>query len=195
MHIALEKVRAANGTVVARAAPSRRWWCQSSGLAKVSVWSCSAIFVVGGVSVVSLCLGEQGECSGRSAGVGALLAKTALQALFGNFLRARGQPVPQPAVLRAKQKPDLASSKILAFIAHGVRPPRGPRMIRADGEGSKRARQERLRSRRRGRAVSRVHPDAGFQNTRALGAACASAPGGAEHARRRERCVSKHGKS
>ena len=43
MQIALLNVRAANGTVVANAAPSLKWWCQSSGLAKVSVWSCSAI--------------------------------------------------------------------------------------------------------------------------------------------------------
>ena len=43
MQIALEKVRAAKGTVVANAAPSLKWWCQSSGLASVRVWSCSAI--------------------------------------------------------------------------------------------------------------------------------------------------------
>ena len=43
MQIALLNVRAANGTVVANAAPSLRWWCQSSGLASVRVWSCSAM--------------------------------------------------------------------------------------------------------------------------------------------------------
>ena len=43
MQMALEKVLAANGTVVANEAPSLRWWCQSSGLASVRVWSCSAI--------------------------------------------------------------------------------------------------------------------------------------------------------
>ena len=65
MQIALEKVLAAKGTVVANDAPSLRWWCQSSGRASVSVWSCSAIL-----------LGERsqrwrrGGCSDRSGGEG-----------------------------------------------------------------------------------------------------------------------------
>ena len=43
MQMALENVLAAKGTVVANAAPSLKWWCQSSGRANVRVWSCSAI--------------------------------------------------------------------------------------------------------------------------------------------------------
>ena len=52
MQMALEKVRAAKGTVVAKAAPSLRWWCQSSGLARVSVWSCSAMLRLVWVAVL-----------------------------------------------------------------------------------------------------------------------------------------------
>ena len=86
MQIALEKVLAANGTVVANAAPSLKWWCQSSGLASVKVWSCSAIL--------------QGERSQRWRGGAAVIA--ALARGHGEYFSAcqraaRLQPVPQPA--------------------------------------------------------------------------------------------------
>ena len=87
MQIALEKVRAANGTVVAKAAPSLKWWCQSSGLAKVSVWSCSAIL--------------QGERSQRWRGGAAVIAALARGAAVIRSAAEEPQrafPVPQPAV-------------------------------------------------------------------------------------------------
>ncbi len=64
MQIALLNVRAANGTVVANAAPSLKWWCQSSGLASVRVWSCSAILQESDRS------GGAGSSSDRSVGEG-----------------------------------------------------------------------------------------------------------------------------
>ena len=99
MQIALLNVRAANGTVVANAAPSLKWWCQSSGLAKVSVWSCSAMISCcasrgDGVGVRGdALLGEWEPRAGRerSAGEGALRTLLGVSTVCAN---ARGMQRP-----------------------------------------------------------------------------------------------------
>ena len=101
MQIALENVLAAKGTVVANEAPSLKWWCQSSGLANVSVWRCSAI------------LGERWQrWRGGSAAIAALARGVAVIRSAAEEPQ-RAFPVPQPA-FASSQIARLALCKTLA---------------------------------------------------------------------------------